>query len=162
MRTTLMLVIILSLMSMFGCCNCDKVVEQTRRDQVMIDVLTTANGWLTEDLKYEKERAANMKSQLAQSANASADPTDALKKAAFNSVRRLTPGADATLCVSAWNADAELEHTTYFLCKTPAANGPKCSARVSKTVDPRGDQLISQIDIGCDLYEELVKNIAKK
>lgn len=160
MRTLFILVSILALASMFGCSNYDKAIEQIQRDQVLIDSLQTANKQLAEEVKLEKARAANTETQLALSANSSTDLADALKQTAFRSVRRLTPGADATLCVSAWNA--ELERTTYFLCKTPSVNGPKCTARVAKTVDPRGDQLISQIDIGCDTYEELVQNIAKK
>lgn len=155
-----MLVSILALAYMFVCSNYDKAIEQIQRDQVLIDSLQTANKQLAEEVKLEKARADIAETELALAKKSSVDPAEAITQTAYGSVKRLTPGVDATLCVSAWNSTSE--HVTVFLCKTPSANEPRCNVRVTRIVDARGDQLISQSDVGCDKYDEMVTNIAKK
>ncbi|MCX6715120.1 MAG: hypothetical protein NTX72_04875 [Candidatus Uhrbacteria bacterium] len=159
MRALIKMIGILLLMSVFGCNNAE-AIKQARLDQAHIDLLQQTNEKLVEDLKFEKARADNAETKLALCNKPAVDPSDAITQTARASVKRLTPGADATLCVSTWsNATTHIE---LFVCKTPTENEPQCSARVVRTMDGHGDRLISQTNIDCERYAEMVAVIAKK
>lgn len=159
MRTLSKMVSILLLMFVFGCNNTD-TVKQARLDQAHISALQQTNEKLAEDLKFEKARADNAETKLMLCKMPATDPAEAVTQTANASVKRLTPGADATLCIFAWGNVSK--DTALFLCKTPSVEEPRCNARVVRTMDGRGDQLISQSSIDCEKYNELMTFIAQK